>query len=109
MKKLVVFASIICAGILICRASLDASPGRERVVTGVVIFLSDDLIEIKRGGREMVLRTGADTAYVTRDGAPADRSALGLCQTVRARYVSEAGGYRLVRIQVLREGECYRP
>ncbi len=109
MKRLTVFASSICAAVLLYQAVLAASPGRERDITGVVIYLSNNIVEIKRGSRELVLRHAADTAYTGRDGSAVDRTALGLCQTVRARYISECGRCRLVSIQVISEGECYRP
>ncbi len=85
-----------------------AASGRERVFTGVVIHLTDAAIEVKRGRREFVISITPQTVYCAADGSAADRSVLELCGTVRVYYVQEGCALQAVRIQLVREGECYR-
>lgn len=85
-----------------------AVSGRERVFTGVIINLSDSSIEVKRGRRELVIATTPQTVYCAPDGTSADRSMLELCGTVRVYYVQGDCGFNAVRVQLIREGECYR-
>ncbi len=103
-----IFSVLLAALMLLSAIAVYAASGRERVFTGVVIHLTDTAIEVKRGRREFLISITPRTVYCAADGSAADRSVLELCGTVRVYYVQEGCALHAVRVQLVREGECYR-
>lgn len=110
MKRTGIMLAGCIAAVAILAVSLQASTSRSRqsVVTGVVVNIAGDSVEIKRGRTETILYFTDATSFTAPGGAAADRSALGLCQSVRATYVREGGRNVLVSVRIVREGDCYR-
>ncbi|MCX7679964.1 MAG: hypothetical protein N2316_12225 [Spirochaetes bacterium] len=85
-----------------------ASARRDCTISGVIIYISQDVIEVKRGKREMLISITPNTVFRTQQGNTADRSILELCATVRVQYERQDSGFRAVQVQLLREGYCHR-
>lgn len=103
------FVMCTCVVVLMALAfPLGASPGRQAVITGVVIHVSGDTVEIKRGKSELVLHMTNATVVTDPCGAALDRSSLELCQRVRATYRRVDSRNVLARVSIICAGECCR-
>ncbi|OHD65814.1 MAG: hypothetical protein A2176_02015 [Spirochaetes bacterium RBG_13_51_14] len=72
---------------------------------GTVINMSDVLIEVKKESREMTLYW-TDQSKVLYQGKEAGRSAVEICQKVRANYTVKDHRYNLVSLEILQESYC---
>jgi len=103
------FVSCACALLLVALVfPLWASSGRQAVITGVIIHISGDTVEVKRGKSELVLHVSDATVVTDPCGAALNRSSLELCQRVRATYRRVDGRNELVRVSIICAGECCR-
>ena len=80
--------------------------GTDAEFTGRVIYLGENHVELKRGPKELRLAYTDATRIFDISGAEADRSAIELCQTVRAVYRSAGGARELLSLSVVGEGNC---
>jgi hypothetical protein len=110
MKRTGIMLAGSIAAVAMLAVSLQASPSRsgQSVVTGVIINISGDSVELKRGRTETIFYFTDATSYSAPGGAAADRTALGLCQSVRVTYIREGGRNVLVSVRIVRDGDCYR-
>lgn len=107
-NRIMYLGMILLIFIIFINAYVYASARREKPISGVIVYMSDDVIEVKRGRRELLLSITPQTIFLNKSGNNADRSILELCATVRVHYVREASTLRAVQIQLIREGYCYR-
>jgi len=103
------FISCACALLMMMQAvPLWASSGRQAVITGVIIYISGETVEIKRGKSELVLHVSDAIVVTDPCGAALNRSSLELCQRVRATYRRVDGRNEMVRVSIICAGECCR-
>ncbi|MBN2160407.1 MAG: hypothetical protein JW807_13520 [Spirochaetes bacterium] len=100
MKKRV--CAVVCAIVLAGAAAFSSAAKEFR---GLVISVSGDSIEVKKGSEEMTLYW-AEGTKVTIDGAEADRGSVAVCQKVTARYDVKDGRKELVSLSITRESYC---
>lgn len=97
---------VACALLLVVMmGTIGAYPAETSTFTGLVISVSDTYIEIKKKSKEVVLYW-TDGSRIMSGGAAADRSAVEICQKVRAAYVMKDGRRELVSLDILRESYC---
>jgi hypothetical protein len=77
-----------------------------RTFRGLVIFVSDTVLEVKHGRAERSFQLGEATV-VTRQGGDAARGDIQVCQTVLVSY-DPGGGDQATRVDILRENYCVR-
>lgn len=73
---------------------------------GRVIYLTDELCELKWDSGELTFYFSPNTKYYVRGGAEGSKSSIRLCQVVRVWYRMEKGKRVLSRVRILREGSC---
>ncbi len=108
MNKMMLLFTAVFLALQLVPSGTEASGGRELLVTGVVINIAADSIEIKRGSREFVLHFGEGTVFNDLAGAVAASGALEICQTVRARYVRQGDRNVLVNVRIVNASHCYQ-
>ena len=85
----------------------EAHKKRGEVFKGIVIFLGESKMELKRGSAEMMFHFTAETP-VTFRGKPAGTAGLRLCQRVRAVYQKTDTMNQLVSLNIITPGYCGR-
>ena len=75
--------------------------------SGLVIHVSNDSIEIKKGNKEITLYMTPDTKILYK-GKEADRRAVNICQKVKAGYMYKDNRKELVSLEILRKSYCVR-
>jgi len=78
---------------------------KEKVFSGVIIYFSDECVELKKGKTELTVYRDTQTIVENKTGDEG-QSALSLCQKARAYYIIEGGRPRLVKLQILSPGYC---
>ncbi len=73
--------------------------------TGRVIYIKDNLIEVKKKSREMTFNLTAETA-VTRKGEKAEQQDIAVCQVVRVTYKGKGKHRTATGIDIVRESDC---
>lgn len=97
---------IVCASLLMVLLGVSvAYSAATSDIQGLVINSSETAIEVKKGRKEFLLYWSVDTK-VFRDGQAADRSAVEICQKVKARYAVKDGKRELVALDILKESYC---
>lgn len=96
--------SVLCAG----GARNYIYAANTKTVTAVIINITNEYIELKRGLREITVYFDPTTKYANRNGADASRDILELCHLVRATYLVRDNKKMLVRVQLIRQGRCIR-
>ena len=75
---------------------------------GRVIYLKDNVIEVKRKNAEVTFNLTAETS-VTRQGEKAALSDLAICQTVTVTYKGEGKNRTAQKIDIIKEADCVAP
>ncbi len=78
----------------------------EKTVTAVVINMTDEYLELKRGRQEITVYFDQSTKYLNRSGAEASWDILDICHLVRATYIVRDNKKILVRVRLIRQGRC---
>ncbi len=83
-----------------------AAAEREREYRGVLVYIGDDFLEIKRGRREFRAYYDAATRYYDQAGVEASLNSLDLCQLVKVRSVFRDRKHMIVSVHIERPGQC---
>jgi hypothetical protein len=99
MKK-AVFCFLLVAAMV-----ASAYPEKPAQFKGTVIYMVGDSIEIKKGKKEITLNLTPDTKILFH-GEKADRTAVEMCQKVKALYVVKDGRKELVQLEIVSDSYC---
>ncbi len=107
MKSSCVITGIfLCLGIFIF--SSGEVKGEEKALKtyeGLVIFLNDTTVEVKRGSGEVTFRLPGNLSP-EKSPAAKDEEKLAICQRVRIWYELKKGQKHARKIMILRPGYC---
>ena len=96
---------MICFLMLTAVLVVPAYSGTVAQISGLVIHVSNDSIEIKKGNKEITLYMTPDTKIFFK-GKEAGRRAVDICQKVKAGYVVKDNRKELVTLEIQRESYC---
>lgn len=100
-RQLIVLLTLICA----VAAAVRAGEPENRAVTGLVISVGEQSLEIKRGRQEIRVYWDEATRF-TSGGREFLPLSLQVCQLVTATYVATDQGLRLVHLDLLKDSYC---
>ena len=72
---------------------------------GRVIYVGDNVLEVKKKSREMTFRLNDETVII-RDGVRSVPEDLALCQTVRIVYKGKGKARIALKVEILKESDC---
>lgn len=75
---------------------------------GRIIYIDDNLIEVKKGKTELLFYFQDDTVCVSADGETGGKEILENCQNVRVIYTVKNADNILLKVIVLKESNCYK-
>ena len=104
LKKLTVG---IISLMIIVFMSINAYSEKKSSVKGLVIYTSEELIEVKRGWNEYELIIQNDTEVFYK-GEKASVHDIEICQNVTAYFTEEDGKKLLIRVDIRTSSYCYR-
>ncbi len=84
-----------------------AYPKQSSRFEGLIIFVNDTTIEIKRGNREITLNW-SESSKIMRDGKDVGREAVQVCQKVSVVYGGGEGRNEVLTLVIMRESYCTR-
>lgn len=121
MKKTILFSAIAIMIMFSISYAEDNTAGQPQVkksaennlnaaetILGRVIFLNNEVIEIKKGKTEITLNLKDGTIFVNKAGEEKNIDIIRLCQNVKAFYTKEGDKNILQKIIVLKESNCIK-
>jgi len=106
MKSRYVIGALAMMIVLFSSATYAGKKGTLKTYRGRVIYLADELCELKWDGAELTFYFAPNTSYYVRGGAEGSRDSIRLCQVIRVWYRMEKGKRVLSRVRILREWSC---
>ena len=106
MKARYVILALAMMIVLFTSATYAEKKGTLKTYRGRVIYLTDELCELKWNRGELTFYFSPNTKYYLRGGAEGNRESIRLCQVVRVWYRMEEGKRILYMVRILREGSC---
>ena len=86
MKRIAILlfvVTVLCFGVVLTHVYA----GSEKTITAVVINMTDEYLELKRGRQEITVYFDQSTKYLNRSGAEVSWDILDICHLVRAPAV----------------------
>ena len=75
---------------------------------GKVIYLSDNLVELKKGNAEVVFYFSDITMFLDKDGSKGGKDIIEICQFVNANYLVKNRKNVLKRIKIVKDSCCIK-
>ncbi len=83
-----------------------AAKDAQKKFRGEIIYIGDSSMEMKKGKNDVKLTFSDATRFVDKDGKPAGKAIIEICQIAEAWYTTENRQNLLIKIQVIKESFC---